>query len=121
MSGQATKSPPRVAKTAKVAKPVRFESVNDVCTWTNEKHVETLLKELPWMRAAVALLNMNDRELEAKIYGSSDEDQHALCDLVDALLGIRKRYQAGIDICTGASARIMAIFDRLQAEAEVAQ
>jgi len=112
------KRKPRTA--AKQVKPVRFDSIHDMCTATNEEHVKILLGELPWMRAGLAVLNMNDRELEAKVYACSgdDEAQHSWLDLVEALTGIRNRYQAGIDICNAASARIMHIFERLQAEAE---
>lgn len=105
---------PRAA--AKAVKTVRFDSIHETFAGTNEEHVKTVLGELPWMRLGIAILNLNDRELEAKIYGSDEETQRSFCDLADTMMAIRNRYQAGIDLCNAVSARILIVFDRLQAE-----
>ena len=73
------------------------------------------------MRMGAAMLSLNDRELEAKLVGSDKETRRAFFELAKALLGIRDRYQAGIDICDAVCARLKVVFDRLEAEARAAR
>jgi hypothetical protein len=113
---RSTRSKAKPQTAAKATKPIRFEAMNDTDTGTNEHHIKLLLGELPWMRMGAVILNLNDRELEAKLYGTDEETQHSFCKLMEALMEIRNRYQAGIDICEAVCMRLLVVFHRLQAE-----
>jgi hypothetical protein len=97
-------------------KPMRFDSVNDPCTGTNEEHVKSLLEELPWMRGGAFVLNMNDRELRPR---STPVGQRTRTtgSIWCKPSRIRDRYQAGISLCNTASGRILHVLERIQAEA----
>ena len=68
------------------------------------------------MRMGTEVLRLNDRELEAKLYGTDEGTHRAFIELAKALMDIRERYQAGIEICEAVCMRLLIVFDRLQAE-----
>jgi hypothetical protein len=91
---------------------VTFESTGELSSGTNEHHVDLCLAELPWLRAAIVVLNKSDVELEANMRAVDEGGRDALMDLVDTLRDIEKRHAAVIEVCQGASARLLVVFDR---------
>lgn len=89
-----------------------FESIGEWSTGTNEQHVQLCLGELPWLRAAIVVLNKSDVELEVNMRGTDTAGRDALMELVDSLRAIEKRHAAVVEISQAASARLLIVFDR---------
>jgi hypothetical protein len=90
-----------------------FKSVEDPSTWTNERHVEQLLGELPWMRAGVAVMNTNDHDLEANLRAGGAEAMEDMLTVAETLNRIRVRQEAGVEICRNGASRILIVLDRI--------
>ncbi len=95
-----------------------FRSINNPETGTNEEHIQTLLKELPYFRLAIFLLNKSAPELEAEFrapdgFLNADKAKAAV-EFADTLLKIRERWLSGAGICTSVCARLAAVLDRIE-------
>jgi hypothetical protein len=105
---------PASKKAGKYIGDTTFESIGDLPTKTNEEHVKMLLSELAWMRMATVVLNKTDVELETLVRANCDDEltRQSFMDLADQMLSIGDRHAAAVEICAGARARILVIFDR---------
>lgn len=111
-------SAPPEPRGADLGKPValediHFESIEEFASATNDHHVQILLNELPWMRMGVAILNMNDREMEARARAQGPEYVETMLEVAETLNNIRERYGCAVSICADAARRILVILSRV--------
>lgn len=92
---------------------LRFASIGETRTGTNEEHAQLTLNELEPLRLAIALLNNNDVQLETVVRNADRDTLDGVMDLYDRLKAIQERHQAIIDICRAAQARILIVGDRV--------
>jgi hypothetical protein len=110
-------TPKRRAARGRPATPyvgkLRFASIGETRTGTNEEHVQPTLNELEPLRLAIALLNKNDVQLETVVRSADRDTLDGVMDLYECLKAIQERHQAIIDICRAAQARILIVGDRV--------
>jgi hypothetical protein len=82
----------------------------------NKEFAERSAHEIVAVRFASVLIRLNDKELERAIRDTDDFQVYV--DLCDNFIVWKKRYEAGVELMTAATARLLIIFGRIVNEGQ---